>query len=231
MHQPSLLHAEHFTQRVAYQALFQHLPVLAEPRHLGRPGVSRNALLRAFIYRALRRIRSLTDLLQALHEIPALAEAIGFDPLRPLPPLERFSAFLRTTDNGLLQAVRVELLKNLLAEKVITGRSLALDSCPIASPVRENNLKTAVRDRFNKERFPKADPTARLGVLTSYVSPPSRKYGLFLGLPQSRRRRYRNRAASLGANRASPSERRPAGDPPAGIFAGRPPVAGRGGLR
>jgi Transposase DDE domain len=75
----------------------------------------------------------------------------------------------------LLQAVRLELLKNLLAEKVITGRNLALDSCPIASPVCENNLKTAVRDRFNKERFPKADPSARLGVLTSYVRPPSRK--------------------------------------------------------
>lgn len=181
MHQPSLLHAEHFTQRVAYQALFQHLPVLAEPRGLGRPRVSRNALLHAFIYRALRRLRSLTDTVQALQEIPALAEAIGFDPLRPLPPLERFSAFLRTTDNGLLQAVRLELLKNLLADNVLTGRSIALDSCPIASPVRENNLKTAVRDRFNKERFPKADPTARLGVLTSYVSPPSRKTIFFWG--------------------------------------------------
>src|SRR5579871_1610051 len=181
MHQPSLLHAEHFTQRVAYQALFQHLPVLAEPRGLGRPRVSRNALLHAFIYWALRRLRSLTDTVQALQEIPALAEAIGFDPLRPLPPLERFSAFLRTTDNGLLQAVRLELLKNLLADNVLTGRSIALDSCPIASPVRENNLKTAVRDRFNKERFPKADPTARLGVLTSYVSPPSRKTIFFWG--------------------------------------------------
>ena len=181
MHQPSLFHCEHFTQRVAYQALFQHLPVLAEPRRLGRPRVSRNALLRAFIYRALRRMSSLTDLVQALHEMPALAEAVGFDPLRPLPPLERFSAFLRTTDNGLLQAVRLELLKNLLAEKILTGRSVALDSCPIASPVRENNLKTAVRDRFNKERFPKADPTARLGVLTSYVSPPSRKTIFFWG--------------------------------------------------
>lgn len=138
-------------------------------------------MLRAFIYRALRRICPLTDLVQALREVPVLAEAIGFDPLRLLPPLERFSAFLRTTDNGLLQAVRLELLKNLLAENVLTGRSLALDSCPIASPVREINLKTAVRDRFNKERFPKADPTARLGVLTSYVRPPSRKTVFFWG--------------------------------------------------
>jgi hypothetical protein len=175
MHQPSLFHCEPFTQRVAYQAPFQLSPALAEPRRLGRPRVSRNALLRAFIYRALRRMNSLTDLVQALHEMPARAEAVGFAPLCPLPPLERFSAFLRTTDNGLLQAVRLKLLKNLLAEKNLAGRSVALDSCPIPSPVRENNLKTAVRDRFNKERFPKAGPTAILGVLTSYVSPPSRK--------------------------------------------------------
>jgi hypothetical protein len=96
MHHPSLLHAEHFTPRLAYQALFQHLPVLAEPRGLGRPRVSRNAVLRAFIYRALRRSRSLTDLVQALHEVPAVAEAVGFDPLRPLSASRPFSVPLTT---------------------------------------------------------------------------------------------------------------------------------------
>jgi hypothetical protein len=54
------------------------------------------------------------------------------------------------------------------------------------SPVRENNLKTAVRDRFNKQRFPRGDPTAPLGVLASYARPASRKVLFFWG--------YRNHA-------------------------------------
>jgi hypothetical protein len=68
---------------------------------------------------------------------------------------------------------------------VFSGRVLALDSCPILSPVRKNNLKTAVRDRFNKQRYPQVDLTARLGVLASYARPESRKVIFFWG--------YRNR--------------------------------------
>jgi hypothetical protein len=172
MNQASLLHAQHFTQRLAYQALFQHLPVLAEPRGLSRPRVSPMPCFVPLFIAPRGGLTPSLILVQALHEIPALAEAVGFDPLRPLPLLERFSALLSATNNALLQAVRLELLKNLLAEKITTGSNVALDSCPIASPVRESNLKTAVRDRVNKERFRKADMTARLGVSTSYVSPP-----------------------------------------------------------
>ena len=64
---------------------------------------------------------------------------------------------------------------------MFSGRVLALNSCPILSPVCENNLKTAVRDRFNKQRYPQVDPTARLGVLASYARPESRKVIFFWG--------------------------------------------------
>jgi hypothetical protein len=55
-------------------------------------------LLRALIYRALRRLTSLSDLLQALRENPALLEALGLDPLGDIPSLERFSDWLRFAD-------------------------------------------------------------------------------------------------------------------------------------
>jgi hypothetical protein len=62
MEQPRLFHAEHLPIRLAYQRLFAHLPAL--PRHCpppspqgGRPPIDRNALLRALIYRALRRLK------------------------------------------------------------------------------------------------------------------------------------------------------------------------------
>ena len=60
MEQPRLFHAEHLPVRLAYQRLFAHLPTL--PPHgpppspqAGRPSIDHNALLRALIYRALRR--------------------------------------------------------------------------------------------------------------------------------------------------------------------------------
>jgi len=182
MHQPGLFHGEHLPFRIAYQQLFNHLPSFgAQTASRGRPEISRDALLRAMIYRALRRLTTLSDLVYALHENPALLEAIGLDPLNSIPSIERFSDWLRTTDNNALQTIRIELIRALLNEHALKGRILALDSCPIFSPVRENNLKTSVRDRFNKLRFPKADPDARLGVLASYARPESRKTIFFWG--------------------------------------------------
>jgi hypothetical protein len=182
MRQSGLFHGEHLPFRVAYQQLFKNLPVFPiQANSRGRPVVSRDALLCALVYRALRRFTTLSDLVHALRENPALLEAIGLDPLGPVPSIERFSDWLRSTDNNVLQTIRVELVRCLLKERALKGRILALDSCPILSPVRENNLKTAVRDRFNKERFPKADPTARLGVLASYARPESRKTIFFWG--------------------------------------------------
>jgi hypothetical protein len=110
-----------------------------------------------------------------------LFEAIGFNPLGPVPSVERFSDWLRTTENDVLQGIRIDLVRCLLNEHGLKGGVIALDSCPILSPVRENNLKTSVRDRFNKLRFPKADPAARLGVLASYARPESRKTIFFWG--------------------------------------------------
>jgi hypothetical protein len=183
MHQPGLFHGEHLPLRIAYGQLFRHLPSfpLSEAPARGRPEISRDALLRGLIYRALRRFTTLTDLVLALHENASLLEALGLDPLGHIPSVERFSDWLHSTDNHALQAIRIQLARCLVEEHVCTGRILALDSCPIQSPVKENNLKTAVRDRFNKMRFPKADPTARLGVLASYARADSRKVIYFWG--------------------------------------------------
>ncbi len=182
MHQSGLFHGEQLPFRVAYQQLFQNLPTFpVQSASRGRPEVSRDALLRALVYRALRRFTSLTDLVQTLNENAGLLEAIGLDPLGPVPSLERFSDWLHSTDNDELQRIRIQLVRCLLSDRFLQGRIVALDSCPILSPVRENNLKTSVRDRFNKMRYPKADPTARLGVLASYVRPESRKTIFFWG--------------------------------------------------
>ena len=88
MRQPRLIHGEHLPLRVAYQLLFKNLPAFpVREISRGRPQISRDALLRALIYRALRRFTTLSDLVHALNENPALLETIGLDPLGPVPSL------------------------------------------------------------------------------------------------------------------------------------------------
>lgn len=186
MKQLRLLHGEHLAPRIAYQKLFDFLPRLPVAAGRGRPRTDPNALLRCFVYRCLRRLPTLSDLSFALAENPSLVEAVGFDPLGPLPSLERFSAWMRTTPNATLQRLRLALVTRLFQSGAIRGETIALDSCPVPAPVRQNNPKTSVKGRFNKECFPSNDPQARLGVYRSYDRP-GRKITFFWG--------YRNHVA------------------------------------
>lgn len=141
-----------------------------EPEYsTGRKPVSRQALLRAIILMNLKSIRSLTELRTVLKENPCAAECCGFDLLKPPPSVERFSSFLRDTDNLLIQKIRIGLVQRLINLKVISGKYLSIDSCPIVINVKENNLKTNVKNRFNKTRFCAGDPDARIGVIVTFA--------------------------------------------------------------
>ena len=97
--------------------------------------------------------------------------ALGFDPYGKYPGVERFSAFLSDTPNECFQHVRIELTRVLLGLGVLGSRHVGFDSCPIASSVKENNLKTALRhSRFDKTKPPKGDPDARVGVRIHFPS-------------------------------------------------------------
>jgi hypothetical protein len=50
----------------------------------------------------------------------------------------------------------------------MTGRFLSTDSCQILANVKENNLKTIVKDRFDKSKILKGDPNCRLGVIIHF---------------------------------------------------------------
>ena len=165
-----------------YDKLFDNLPLLPEEHNrTGRPAVARNAILRASVYRCIRRLPTLSDLVFELNNNPTMLEVVGLDALKPAPSVERFSSFLRDTPNAELQKIRKALVSLLLQEQVLSGRLIALDSCPIVMPVKENNLKTSVRNRFDKTQYPKADPQCRLGVLVHYPNPFQKKVRYFWG--------------------------------------------------
>jgi hypothetical protein len=97
--------------------------------------------------------------------------ALGFDPYAKPPRVERFSAFLSDTPHESFQQVRIKLTRQLLGLGVLGSRHVGFDSCPIASWVKENNLKTALRhSRFDKTMPPKGDPDARVGVRIHFPS-------------------------------------------------------------
>jgi len=167
---------------VRYERLFENLPLLQQCiAKTGRRPVSRNALLRALIYKALRGLPGLSDLTFELNNNPSLSQALGFNPLKPAPSVERFSSFLRDTHNKELKTVHQQLVQALIDAGVIKGGCIAIDSCPIVVQLRENNLKTSLANRFDKTRRPAGDTDARLGVMIHYPTPYKKEVRYFWG--------------------------------------------------
>ena len=182
MRQRCLIAPECIPPRARYETLFDNLPELpAEHHRRGRPPVPRDALLKALIYRNIRGIDKLVELECELKNNPSIAEPLGLDPLKAPPSDERFSEFLRTYPNGYFQSVRKALLHRLIAEGVITGTGIALDSCPIEAAVRENNLKTSTNNRYDKHQLLRGDTDARLGITIHFPNPFQKKIHYFWG--------------------------------------------------
>lgn len=174
-----------------WDRLFQYMPPLrtAQESRRGRRRIPRQALLNSHIYRALRGIPRLVDLAFELGNNPSINAALGFDPLKAPPSVERLSRFLRDTPNERLSEVHHRLGERLIEVGAINPTVLAIDSCPVPARVKENNMKTGLRkSRFNKERPPKGDPEARLGVMVHFPSPQKKEVVYFWG--------YRNHVVS-----------------------------------
>lgn len=167
-----------------YEILFSYLDLSCIPEKnsssVGRPQVLPSALIKALVYKNLRSIPTLSDLVATLFENLDLSHMLGFN-INSLPPVERFSSFLRNTDNSLLQNIRKNLVLDLIKLKVIKGKYLSIDSCPIPANVKENNLKTSCKDRFDKTKIPPGDPDCRLSVLIHYPNEFEKEINYFWG--------------------------------------------------
>jgi len=158
-----------------YDALFDHLdlsPIKELTSATGRKPFSRQAICRTLIYGNLQGIRTLSELESELSTNSAIAYKCGFD--NP-PSRHRFEEFLHSTPNEILQRVRRKQVKILISLGVITGKFLSIDSTPVIAWVRENNPKIFLKGKFNKRKFPKGDPDARLGVMLGQKSPSVKK--------------------------------------------------------
>ncbi|MBU4212321.1 MAG: transposase [Verrucomicrobia bacterium] len=183
MKQPELIQPEHLPPRLRWEKLFQFLPQWPQPAaRTGRRPVNRHNMLKACVYQRLTRKRFLRDLHTHLMENPPIAAALGFNPYQPPPSLERFSAFVCDCPHQSLQQICIDLTRALIQLGVINAKHVGFDSCPIASSVRENNLKTSLRRcRYDKSTPPKGDPDARLGVRIHYPNPGKTQVEYFWG--------------------------------------------------
>lgn len=154
-----------------YQILYDHLDTSALNEHHQKPGrhhVPKSALLRALIYKSLTPLPPLSGLVLRLGDNPRITHKCGLNPCR-IPPVERFSSFLRDTNNSILQTISNSLVKEFILLGEISGTSLSIDSYPIPANVKENNLKTNVKDRFDKYCIPKGDPDCLLGPTVQFL--------------------------------------------------------------
>lgn len=168
MFQPNLfftkdLNSDYFKK---IESIFITLPMVDKYRSMGRPPHPQSAMLNALIFKNLRGIPNLTELVREIRLYPALAQVCGFN---SFPSKERFSSFLKSTPNQFFQSIRERLAKELFLLKEISGKYISIDSCPVISPVKQNNLKTIVSNRFDKKLPPKGDPESGLGIYVTFA--------------------------------------------------------------
>ena len=167
-----------------YDLIFDNLdlfPLEAHASSTGRPPIDRQSLLKALVFKNLRGLTNLSDLANELSDNPSLSLKCGFDIQKLTPAVETFSAFLKDTPLETLRSLQTKLVSELIRLNQISGKYLAIDSAPIKANVKENNPKTSVKNRFKKDKIPKGDPDARLGVIINSSEPLQDKIQFFWG--------------------------------------------------
>lgn len=167
-----------------YDLIFDNLDLFPLEEHTswtGRPPIDKQSLLKALVFKNLRGLTNLSDLSNELSDNPSLALKCGFDIQKSTPAVETLSAFLKVTPNESLNSIQTKLVSELIRLKQIKGRYLAIDSVPINANVKENNPKASVKERFKKDKIPKGDPDARVGVFINFSQPFQNKVQFFWG--------------------------------------------------
>ncbi len=152
-------------QLANFQNIFSLLSIEEKLYATGRKPYLRSALLNALVYKNLFSIPTFADLSRHLRNTPEIAHLLG---LPNFPSKERFSAFIRNTPNSIFQNVKKSLVLRLIELGQISGKFIAADSCPIKANVKENNLKTNMKNRFVKNHMPEGDKDAKLGIIVTF---------------------------------------------------------------
>jgi len=99
----------------------------------------------------------------------------GFDVDASLPTQRHLTRLLRNMPNATLQFLLADSVRLILAELAIRNlpapQCISLDTKHILAWVKENNPKSYVPERFNKDQQPKGDPDCKLGCKRRHNQP------------------------------------------------------------
>lgn len=148
-------------------------------RHWGQVTIPFAALAAAALIKLNEGSQSMGDLHQYLVEHPGLipllgfplypapTHPLGFNARRSLPTARHLTQLLRNLPNPALQCLLAETVSAIRAELAAVHAPpltcVSLDTKHVIAWVKENNPKTYVPERFNKEKQPPGDPDCRLG--------------------------------------------------------------------
>jgi hypothetical protein len=123
----------------------------------------------------------ITDLTDYLSNNLLIAHYCGFNIMKPLPSYWIFGRFLRNVENGVLKEImRTQVLK-LYELGIIDTAFIGLDSKPVAANTSHNNPKSFRKDKFKKDKQPRADKDCRLGVHTASNQHKEKNYEFYWG--------------------------------------------------
>lgn len=148
-----------------YDTLFLHLDLSElerQKKRTGRTGFPVDAMLRAFVVMKCEGFGYITDLVDYLDNNRLIAYYCGFDITKPLPSYWTYDRFLRKLDHELAEKVMQSQVKKLYEMGVLDTSFIGLDSTPIMANTRQNNPKSFVKNKFDPNNQPKADPDCAL---------------------------------------------------------------------
>lgn len=167
-----------------YDTLFLHLDLSAleqQKKKIGRTGYPTSAMLCAFVVMKCEGFGYITDLADYLENNRLIAYYCGFDITKPLPSYWTYDRFLRKLDHQLVEKVMQSQVKKLYEMGVLDASFIALDSTPIMANTKQNNPKSFVKNKFDPNNQPKADPDCALGVHTASNQHNERKFEFYWG--------------------------------------------------
>lgn len=155
-----------------YSKLFDELDLSGIQNYsnsvVGPIGFSQHALARSLIVMKSENISAITSLLDFLNNNLKIAHLCGFDILKSLPSPWTYYKYLKNTmENSEIKNLMHNLVLELKAANVISGKNISLDSTCIKANVKNNNPKNFRKNKFNPKRQPKNDKNCKIGVTAS----------------------------------------------------------------
>ena len=166
-----------------YKNIFAHLDVKrieATKAKTGRPS-EKVALFRSCVVMKCEKLSKASELLDYLKNNLIVVRHCGFDLSKGLPAYWTFNRYIRKLDNNLLKEVMKGQVLELFEMKLIDGSFSSLDSTPNAANTKQNNPKSFMPNKFDKDNHPKSDKDCSLGVHTASNQHNDKNYEFYWG--------------------------------------------------